>query len=80
MIHTTVELYANGEYKINGVLPEHLNKHINYNKTYRCGRSLFVDSKCIYNGYQSEKVVKAFEDKIKGDPNFIRNKCTAPYS
>lgn len=80
MIHTTVGLYANGEYKINGVLPEHLEAHITYNKTYRWGRSLFVDGKCVYNGYQSDEDVKAFEDKIKGDPNFIRNKCTAPYS
>jgi hypothetical protein len=28
MIHTTIGLYKNGDYKINGVLPEHLKEHI----------------------------------------------------
>ena len=79
MIHTTVGLYANGEYKINGVLHEHLEEHIEYNKKYRWGRSLFVDGKCVYNGLQTAKVVKDFEKRIKNDPNFIRDKCTAPY-
>ena len=78
-IHTTIGLYPNGEYKINGVLPEHLEEHIEYNKICRFGRALFVDGKCIYNGYLSDEVVKAFEMKIKDNSKFIVNKHTGLY-
>jgi len=80
VIHTTIRLYANGQYIINGVSSEHLEDHIEYNKTYRWGCSLFVDGKCVFNGYQSNKEIKRFETKIKGDSYSMQNKCTVPYS
>lgn len=79
MIHTTIGLYANGEFKINGVKPEHLEDHIEYNKTMRFGRALFVDGKCVHKGYHNENNIKSFEDMIKDNPDYIRNVCTAPY-
>lgn len=78
MIHTTIGLYSNGTFKMNGVEPDHLQSHIEYNKTFRWGRSLFVDGKCVYKGYQSDEEVKAFEKRIK-DENFIMTKCNKPY-
>ena len=76
MIHTTIGVYLNGDYKTNGVLPEHLEMHIEYNKKYRLGRGLFVDGKCIYAGYLNSDEVKKFEQKAKG---IIITECTTPY-
>ncbi len=77
MIHTTIGLYANGSFKMNGVKPEHLEEHLLYNKTYR-SRAMFVDGKCVDKGYISDDKVKAFEERIKIE-NLKANKCTAPY-
>lgn len=50
-IWTTIGVYYNGEYKINGVLPEDLAGHIQYNIKNRPGRALFLNGECIYRGY-----------------------------
>ena len=47
-IYTTVVVYLNGDYKTNGVTPENIESHIEYNKTLRFGRALLVDGKVIY--------------------------------
>ena len=78
MIHTTIGLYANGSYKINGVRAEDLEDHVEYNKTFRFGRSLFVDGKCVHKGYQDDKAIKEFEERIVNE-NLIAHKCTMPY-
>tara|TARA_R100000951_G_C2649244_1_gene183794 strand:+ start:2712 stop:2954 length:243 start_codon:yes stop_codon:yes gene_type:complete len=78
-IYTTIGLYADGSFKINGVEAKDLETHIQYNKNNRPGRALFVDGKCIYSGYISEKEVKSFEEKIKTE-KLIKNKCTKPYN
>lgn len=78
MIHTTIGLYADGSFKMNGVKPEHLQDHIEYNKTNRWGRALFVDGKCVYGGYLSDEQTRRFEEHIKLE-NLKANKCTAPY-
>lgn len=49
-IHHTRGVYPNGEYKDNAVLAEHLEGHIEYNKTFRFGRALFVDGVMVYAG------------------------------
>ena len=64
MIHTTIGLYPNGDFKINGVRPEDLKDHIEYNKQHRWGRALFVDGKCVHNGYLSDEEIKKFQDRI----------------
>ena len=78
MIHTTIGLYADDSFKMNGVKPEHLTDHIYYNKTYRWGRALFVDGKCEYSGYLSDEQTRNFEERIKRE-NLKADKCTAPY-
>lgn len=77
-IHTTIGVYANLEYIVNGVLDKHLEEHINYNKTYRFGRALFVNGKCVYKGNLSNKEILSFEDELKENP-IIKTVCTQPY-
>lgn len=79
MIHTTIGLYANGSFKINGVLPADLKNHVEYNLKYRVGRSFFVDGKCLNKGYHTDQEIKDFEERIKNDIDFKAVKCTAPY-
>lgn len=78
MIHTTIGIYNNGDYKTNGVLPEDLQAHIDYNIENRWGRALVVDGKIVYCGYLNEEGINEILDK-----NNLRelkhNKCTAPY-
>ncbi len=78
MIHTTIGLYANGTYKINGVKSEHLEEHIAYNKKYRGGRTLFVDGNLIHKGYHNDEQIKAFQERIVQE-NLKVDKCTEPY-
>jgi hypothetical protein len=78
MIHTTIGLYANGDYKINGVHEDHLEGHITYNKLMRPGRALFVDGKCVFGGYLSEETCNGFEQTIE-EEGFKMNKDTMPY-
>lgn len=50
MIHTTIGIYPDGSYKVNGVKSEDLDSHIAYNQKYRPGRALLVDGKIILPG------------------------------
>ena len=54
MNHISVGVYSNGKYVVNIVKDEDLEWHIKYNKTFRFGRGLFIDGKCINQGYLSE--------------------------
>jgi hypothetical protein len=79
-MHTTIGVYANGSFKMNGVKPEHLEEHIKYNLTNRFGRALFIDGKCHYKGYLSEADAKNWEEKIASDPQkFTATRITIPY-
>lgn len=50
MIHTTIGVYPNGDYKSNGVRSENIAAHIWYNITFRPGRTLYVDGILIHRG------------------------------
>lgn len=77
-IITTVGIYSNGDFKLNGVAPEHLESHIAYNKGHRFGRALVVDGKIEYNGYlKDEEIIAVMEKHKLYDHKFER--CTAPY-
>lgn len=76
MIHTTIGLYPNGEYKVNGVPTSDLDLHVEYNKTMRGGRALFVDGICVYTGSMTEDECGTF---IKKHSDIIMTKDTAPY-
>lgn len=77
-VHITIGIYPNGDYKVNGVLPEHLQDHIEYNKIYRFGRALMVDGELVYGGVSED----GYFDEIiesKDLKNIRVSKCTAPY-
>lgn len=77
-IHTTIGLYSNGDYVVNGVHEDHLNDHIKYNTTFRGGRALFVDGACVYTGYMTEN--QCYEFAAKTAANIKLEECTAPYN
>lgn len=77
-IHTTIGVYLNGDYKINGVKEEDLDHHIKYNILWRFGRALIVDGKIVFCGYWKEKDLLAYMKK-KRISQIKRTKCTAPY-
>lgn len=77
MIHTTIGVYANGDFKSNGVSSESLQAHIDYNINYRWGRALIVDGEIVYKGYLSEeRLNEMLEGKLK---NIKHTVDTAPY-
>lgn len=76
MIHTTIGIYSNGDYKVNGVKSENLAAHIAYNVRNRFGRALVVDGVCIYEGYYEIKDREKLEEIAK---DIKREKDTAPY-
>lgn len=75
-IHTTIGLYLNGDYVVNGVLDDHITDHIKYNINNRWGRALFVDGECVYTGYLSEEECKEF---IENHKHIKMDKVTIPY-
>ena len=77
-MHYTVGVYMNGQYKVNVVRDEDLDDHIQYNKTFRFGRGLFLDGKCVHQGYLSGEQVRNWENKIS-KMNIDLSKPTIPY-
>lgn len=75
-IHTTVGVYPNREFKINGVKAENLESHIEYNRLMRPGRALLVDGTCILIGNFNQEDVTALEEEFK---DCKRSYDTAPY-
>lgn len=53
--HVTIGVNSNDTFTVNIVRPEHLKGHTEYNKVMRFGRALFVDGRCEYSGYLSNK-------------------------
>lgn len=78
MNHITVGVYMNGQYKINIVKDKDLKNHIEYNKKFRFGRGLFVDGKCVNQGYLSGEQVRNWEKRIS-EMEFDTSKSTEPY-
>lgn len=78
MNHVTVGLYSNESYVYNIVKEEHLEQHIEYNKSMRPGRALFLDGKCIYKGYLCSELIEIWEMKIS-KMNFNLLTPTIPY-
>ena len=77
VIHHTVGVYPNGSYKENGVLDELLESHIEYNRTFRFGRALFVDGKCVYPGFLSEEVLEKAKQTVANLKPIVKD--TQPY-
>lgn len=70
IVHTTIGVYNSGDMKINGVKPEDLKDHIQYNKDYRPGRAFFVDGKCHNKGYLDTKRVEEYERLFQSDSKY----------
>lgn len=81
MIHTTIGIYPNGEYKTNGVLSDHLAMHIWYNVTHRPGRALAVDGYLIYAGCakHDSDTYKMYIETLEKLKTVKHHKDTAPY-
>lgn len=77
-MHVTVGVYKNNEYKYNIVLDRDLEKHIEYNKTFRFGRALFVDGKCVNQGYLSDEQIEDWTRRIS-EMRFDMSHPTIPY-
>lgn len=77
-LHTTIGLYPDLTFKMNGVHPEHLTGHVQFNKKFRPGRTLFVDGVCVHNGGIPDEVIKIHEQLFKSD-KYKMKKSTVPY-
>jgi hypothetical protein len=75
-VYTTIGLYPNGDFKVNGVLDKHLQDHIEYNKKYRPGRVLIVNGKIEYKGWVTTEML---ETKLKELSNIKMDKPNYPY-
>ena len=77
-MHVTLGAHMNGVYKVNIVRDEDLEYHIQYNKKFRFGRGLFLDGKCINQGYLSGEQVRNWEKRIS-EMEFDLTHDTRPY-
>ncbi len=76
-IHHTVGVYNNGQMKQNGVPEDLLAGHIEYNKTMRFGRALFVDGTCVFAGYLGPEQLAEAATKIAAMTPITKD--TRPY-
>lgn len=80
----TLAVYANGQYEYNVVKEEDLENHIEYNKTFRFGRLLYVDGERVFDGCvqtkenldRYDKIAEAFYKNAKVNMNIP----TLPYT
>ncbi len=79
IIHTTIGVYPDGTFKINGVSEANLDAHIQYNLTNRWGRALFVDGNCIHKATLKDAQVVIYEKLFKSDIKYSRHIDTQPY-
>ena len=77
-IHHTMGVYLNGDRVHNGVAPEHLEHHIEYNQTMRPGRALFVDGVCKNKGYLDQTTVDSITEELRRAPRRM-SRVTTPY-
>lgn len=78
MNHITIGVYANGEFKVNVVSDGDLSNHIEFNKTFRPGRALFVNGECLNQGYLSNEDIDTWKSKIS-TMNIDNKFATKPY-
>lgn len=79
--HLTLGVYLSGDYTYNVVREEDLEEHIQFNKTYRPGRLLYVDGQRVYDGMvkdctKYDKVAKVFYTRY----NINMSRPTIPYT
>lgn len=79
MNHLSVRVYSNGKYISNIVREEDLKSHISYNTIFRFGTGLFIDGKCVHQGYLSGEQVKNWTKRISEMKINLTNN-TIPYN
>jgi len=77
-IHHTMGVYNCGDRTHNGVHPDDLENHIEYNLRMRPGRAFFVDGQCLNQGYLDDDRIKAILEELKENP-VVMDKVTLPY-
>lgn len=80
--HLTLGVYTNGQYKYNVVRDEDLEHHIEYNKTWRWGRLLYVDGERVYDGCHKKESLPMYDEIARNfyeNNNVNMNKPTIPY-
>lgn len=77
MIHTTIGVYASGDYKVNGVPSENLAEHIKYNITYRPGRAFILDGVVLHTGIGVD--IGLLDRMVAKSKSLKQEKDTQPY-
>lgn len=79
-IFSSVGVYPNGDYKVNGVSEANIMDHIEYNKKYRPGRALFIEGYCYNKGGLTEDEVIEWNKRImKNREAYWLDVDTQPY-
>lgn len=65
MNHLVLNIYASGNYKYNVVRDRDLKDNIEFNKTWRFGRIIYVDGKRIYDGCIVKEALSKYDDIAK---------------
>lgn len=78
-IHHSCRVYNDGSRTYNGVLAEHLDDHIHYNRTMRFGCALFIDGVLMNEGYLTPRRCEVIAFELKVRPVVMKS-CTVPYS
>lgn len=60
----SIRIYNCGDYVVNNVRPEHIEEHIDYNKTFRFGCALVVDGEIKNEGYLEENRIREIVSTI----------------
>ena len=60
--HLVLNIYASGDYKYNVVRDSDLKDNIEFNKTWRFGRIIYVDGKRVYNGCIKEEALGKYDE------------------
>lgn len=65
MNHLVLNIYASGNYKYNVVRDCDLKDNIEFNKTWRFGRIIYVDGKRVYDGCIVKEALSKYDDIAK---------------
>lgn len=77
-IYTTIGIYPDGSYKVNGVEEGDLAFHLKYNEDFRPGRALMVDGKIVLDGGMKSTYIQGIITSKKLDEIKMK-RCTLPY-
>lgn len=77
--NTVIGVYGNGVYDVNVVSNDDLDKCIEWMKsTYKIRKGIFVNGKCVHQGYLGGEVVRKWERRISM-MNIDTNKVSASW-